>query len=364
MTDTELTVPPRDLDTIVERLVEALAGAMDLYALYLGDALGLYKALDDGSAITADELAERTGVVPRYAREWCEAQTAGGWLECRNHEDPPDARRFSMPASVREAMLDRDSLAFLAPSVRCTVVAGRALPALLGTYRGERTFGWEDHGQEMRHGQAEANRPIFRTLLVDDWLPRIPEVAQRLAAPGARVADVGCGMGWAAIALAEGLPHLRVDGYDIDAPSIEAARHHAQEHGVSDRVAFHVADIAELEKDVGYDAVFAFECVHDMSRPVEALASMRTLANGGEVLIIDERTLDQFTPDAPLMERLLYGYSLTVCLPDGMSASPSEATGTVMRRDHMQDYASRAGFTGVQTIDLDHDQFRMYRLTT
>ena len=179
-----------------------------------------------------------------------------------------------MPASVREAMLDRDSLAFLAPSVRCTVVAGRALPALVDTYRGERTFGWEDHGPEMRHGQAEANRPIFRTLLVDDWLPRMPEVAQRLAAPGARAADVGCGMGWAAIALAEGLPHLRVDGYDIDAPSIEAARHHAQEHGVSDRV-HSTSRTSPNSRSAAYDAVFAFECVHDMSRPVEALASMR-----------------------------------------------------------------------------------------
>jgi ubiquinone/menaquinone biosynthesis C-methylase UbiE len=363
MTDTGLTPAPRDLDTIVGRLVDALAGAMDLYAVYLGDALGFYRALEDGSAVTPIELAERTGVIPRYAQEWCEAQAAGGWLECPNHEERPDARRFSLPPSVREVMLDRDSLAFLAPSVRCTVVAGRALPQLVDTYRGERTFGWEDHGPEMRHGQAEANRPIFRTLLVDDWLARMPDLAERLAAPGARVADVGCGMGWAAIALAEGLPHLRVDGYDIDAPSIEAARHHAQEHGVSDRVSFHVADIAELEKDPGYDAVLAFECLHDMSRPVEALASMRRIASGGEVLIVDERTLDAFTPDAPLMERLLYGYSLTVCLPDGMSASPSEATGTVMRRDRVEDYANRAGFSTVQTIELDHDQFRMYRLS-
>jgi ubiquinone/menaquinone biosynthesis C-methylase UbiE len=363
MPDVQATTPPRDVDTIAGRIVEALAGAMDLYAIYLGEALGLYRALDDGSALTADEVAERTGIIPRYAMEWCEAQAAGGWLECHNHAAPPEARRFSMPASVREVLLDRDSLAFLTPSVRCTVVAGRALPALLDTYRGQRTFGWEDHGSEMRHGQAEANRPIFRSLLVDDWLPRMPDLAQRLGAPGARVADVGCGMGWAAIALAEGLPHLRIDGYDIDAPSIEAARHHAEEHGVADRVAFHVADIAELAQKPDYDAVFAFECLHDMSRPVEALASMRRMTDAGEVLIIDERTLDAFTPDAPLMERLLYGYSLTVCLPDGMSATPSEATGTVMRRDRVEDYAQRAGFAAVQTIDLDHDQFRMYRLT-
>jgi hypothetical protein len=80
------------------------------------------------------------------------------------------------------------------------------------------------------------------------------------------------------------------------------------------------------------------------------------------VLVVDERTEDRFTPDAPLMERLLYGYSLTVCLPDCMSVSPSAETGTVMRSDTLREYATAAGFTTIDVIDLDHDQFRMYRL--
>jgi hypothetical protein len=63
------------------------------------------------------------------------------------------------------------------------------------------------------------------------------------------------------------------------------------------------------------------------------------------------------------MERLLYGYSLTVCLPDCMSASPSAGTGTVMRTDTLREYATAAGFTDVEVVDLEHDQFRMYRLT-
>ncbi len=184
----------------------------------------------------------------------------------------------------------------------------------------------------------------------------------RVAATGARVAEVGCGMGWASIALAQSLPGLRVDGYDIDAPSVEAARHNAEHEGVHDRVAFHVMDISDVRDGPAYDAVFAFECLHDMSRPVEALAAMRSLARGSDVLVVDERTEEQFTPNASLMERLLYGYSLTVCLPDGMSASPSAGTGTVMRTSTMTDYAMAAGFAEVEVIDLEHDQFRLYRL--
>ncbi len=349
-------------DQVVERIFTALVGAMDLNAIYLGDRLGMYQALADGGPQTAHGLAERTGVLSRYAREWCEAQAASGYLACENPLDAPESRLFALPESVREVLLDRDSLAFLAPSVRCTIVAGRALPDLVSTYRGERTFGWEDFGPEMRHGQAEANRPIFRSLLVQDWLERLPDVRDRLAAPGARVAEVGCGMGWASIALAQNLPGLHVDGYDIDAPSIEAARHHAEHEGVQDRAAFHVMDISDVRDGPAYDAVFAFECLHDMSRPVEALSAMRSLARGADVLVVDERTEEQFTPNASLMERLLYGYSLTVCLPDGMSASPSAGTGTVMRSSTMTEYATAAGFAVVEIVDLDHDQFRLYRL--
>lgn len=349
-------------DDVAERIFHALVGAMDLNAIYLGDRLGFYRELAGAGTRSSDWLAERTGVLPRYAREWCEAQAASGLITCDNPLADPDDRLFSLPESVREVLLDGDSLAFLAPSIRCTVVAGRALPELVRTYRGERTFGWEDHGPEMRQGQAEANRPIFRRLLVADWLERVPQVRDRLGAAGARVAEVGCGMGWAGIALAQGFPGLHVDGYDIDPPSIEAARHNAEQEGVQDRVTFHVADISDLANAPAYDAVFAFECLHDMSRPVEALAAMRTMARGSDVLIVDERTEERFTPDASPMERLLYGYSLMVCLPDGMSASPSAGTGTVMRASTMSQYAAAAGFAHVQAIDLDHDQFRLYRL--
>jgi len=350
------------VDEIAERIFTAVVGAMDLNGIYLGDRLGLYVALAEGGPQTPGELAERTGVLPRYAQEWCEAQTASGLLHCHDPALAADERRFELPDAVREVMLDRDSLAYLAPTIRCTVVAGRSLPELVATYRGERTFGWEDHGPEMRLGQADANRPIFRSLLVQDWLERVPDLRGRLALAGARVAEAGCGMGWASIALAQGLPGLSVDGYDIDAPSIEAARHYAEAEGVADRVAFHVTDISDVHDGPQYDAVFAFECLHDMSRPVEALAAMRALARGGDVLVVDERTEDAFTPNASLMERLLYGYSLTVCLPDCMSASPSAGTGTVMRTATLREYAAAAGFSDVEVVDLDHDQFRMYRL--
>ena len=100
-----------------------------------------------------------------------------------------------------------------------------------------------------------------------------------MLAGGGRVADVGCGVGWSAIGIALAHPGVTVDGFDVDAPSIEAARGNAVEAGVADRVRFSTADVAAVTGR--YDLVTAFECVHDMPDPVSVLAAMRRLAGAG-----------------------------------------------------------------------------------
>jgi hypothetical protein len=157
---------------------------------------------------------------------------------------------------------------------------------------------------------------------------------------------------------------VTVDGFDIDEPSIEMARRHADSAGVAGRVSFHRADAATGRPGSGaYDAVFAFECVHDLADPVSFLATMGELAGeDGVVIVMDERSEEQFTAPAGELERLLYGYSLTCCLPDGLSRSPSVGTGTVMRPQTLAAYAVGAGFTGADVLDIDHDFFRFYRL--
>ncbi len=353
------------VEDVAGRIFESVAATADVFTIYLGERLGLYRAMHAGGPQTCDELATRTGVLPRFTREWCESQAANGWIECGNPADSAEQRVFSLPPAMAEAMLDKDSLAFLSPAIRMLVAAGQALPGLMKAYRGEGTVSWDDYGPDMREGQAEMNRPVFLALLADDWLGRVPGLRDRLGTPGARVAEVGCGLGWASIALARAFPGLAVDGYDLDEPSIASARANARAEGLADRVRFLCDDVAAPQEPlVAYDLVMACECVHDMSNPVDVLRTMGAMAGDqGEVLVIDERTEDQFMPDAQPMERLLYGFSVLVCLPDGMSSQPSAGTGTVMRASTMDRYARDAGFSGgAEVVDLEHDQFRMYRL--
>jgi 2-polyprenyl-3-methyl-5-hydroxy-6-metoxy-1,4-benzoquinol methylase len=170
-------------------------------------------------------------------------------------------------------------------------------------------------------------------------------------------------MGWSAIGIARAYPQARVDGFDVDEPSVEQARRNAEEAGVADRVRFTTVDAAAAGEDGGYDVVAAFECVHDLADPVAVLAAMRRMVRaGGTVLVVDEKVAERFTAPGDAVERLMYGYSLTCCLPDGLSTRPSAGTGTVMRPATLERYAREAGFTGADVLPVEHDFFRFYRL--
>jgi precorrin-6B methylase 2 len=346
-------------EQFADKIFDAVLGAAQVQALYLGDRLGWYAVLAEEGPLTAAELAHRTGTVERYAREWLEHQAVSGVLIADLNREPV---RFGLPAEYAEVLVNGDSTNYLTPIARFFTATGLRMHDLVEAYRNGGGVSWEQLGDDARQAQAAANRPLFLRQLTSQLLPQIPDV-HRVLQTGARVADVGCGEGWSAIGLALGYPACEIDGYDIDEPSIRAAKRNAAGRGVADRVSFAVTDAAAVLPTAHYDAVFAFECVHDLPDPVAVLSTMRRIAKpGAPVVVMDERTADEFTPDAGPVEQLLYGYSIVCCLPDCMSHEGSVATGTVMRPSTLDGYARSAGFDGATPLDVDHDFFRFYRL--
>jgi len=350
-------------DAFAGRLFESILGVMDIATVYLGDRLGLYQALS-GSPASAPELATRTGLDARYVREWLEQQAISGVLEVDDAAAGSETRRYSLPGAHAEVLLDRDSLSFFAPMTRMLIASTAALPAIERSFREGGGVAYADYGADMHEGLASANRPMFLHLLGRDWLPAIPDVHDRLHAdPPAKVADIGCGHGWSSLAIARAYPSARVDGFDLDVSSIARARHNAEAEGLADRVQFHVRDASDPAFAGQYDLVTAFECIHDMSRPVEALRAMRGMAGSdGVVLVVDERTAETFALPGDAMERFMYGISVLHCLPVGMAEQPSVGTGTVMRSDTFRGYAIAAGFTDVEILPIENDFWRFYRL--
>ena len=349
-------------EDFVGRLFEAGVQAMDVFTVYLGDRLGLYRSLAAEGPATPRELATRTGIAERYAREWLEQQAVTGILMVEDAAVDDAERRYGLPAAHAEALIDPDSPWSIAPFCRSIAALGKVLPSLVEAFRSGAGIAWGLYGRDMTESQGDFNRPWLVGRLGTDYLPSIPDIHERLSVSGARVADVACGVGWAAISIARAYPNVRVDGYDLDEPSIDLARRNAEEAGVGDRVRFEAGDAGDLAVPQRYDLAIVVEAIHDLSRPIEVLRAIRAmLKDDGTLIVADERVADTFTPGHEL-DRVFYGYSVLCCLPAGMEEQPSAETGTVMRQSTFESYALEAGFERLDVLPIDHEALRFYRL--
>jgi 2-polyprenyl-3-methyl-5-hydroxy-6-metoxy-1,4-benzoquinol methylase len=351
-------------DRFQEHMLQSASGYFDILTIYLGDRLGLYRALDGKQTLTSEELATRTGTYERYVREWLEQQTVSGIIEVVDADVSPKKRRYRLPTGHAAVLADRNSISYLAPMAQLMVGYGRPLTKLKEAFRTGQGVPWEAYGEDAREGVAELNRPLFLQQLGQEYLPTVKDVHRRLRAdPPARVADIGCGLGWSGIGMARAYPKIRVDGYDPDTTAIAAARLNATDASLQDRVRFHNRDAGDPSLEGTYDLVTAFECIHDMADPVAVLATMRRLAGSeGSVIVMDERTAETFTPRGNEIEALLYGFSVLGCLPASMAEKPSAETGTVMRPETLGHYARKAGFCDVEILPIENFFFRFYRL--
>ena len=346
-----------------DKIFTALLGSMETFNLFLGERLGWLDALTS-EPLTAAQLAERTQTAERYAVEWLEMQAVYGNLTVvDNGPGPREQRRFGLTAAAVEVLTDRRSLNYLGALPRIIAAVGRQIDDLLAAYQTGGGVSWGQLGADARESQAATNRPWFSAQLAPA-LASVPDLHDVLNAPGARILDLACGEGWSTIALCMAYPSAAVVGIDIDEPSVVAARANAEAAGVTDRVRFSLSDGGQLAEQDSFDAAFVLEALHDMPRPVEVLTAIRRAVRpGGAVVIMDEAVADEFTAPGDLVEQVMYGYSTLVCLPDGLSSPPSVGTGTVMRRSTLTDYATRAGFAGVDVLPIEgFSFFRFYRL--
>jgi len=268
-------------DALVERLFAAALGVNDLYLVHIGDRLGLYRALGSEGSMTSSELAAATGTQERYVREWLEHQAVGGLLEVADEGDAL-SRSYALPDGHAEVLLDRESEAYLAPFARMMVGIVRPLDQVLDAFRTGAGVAYAEYPADFCEGQGEMNRVSFVHGLAG-WLGEMPEEDARLRSdPPARVADVACGTGFSTLEIARAYPKVTVDGLDLDPASIAVARANLEASGLADRVTFSRRDAADPGLSGRYDLVCVFEAIHDLSRPVEVLASLRgLLADGG-----------------------------------------------------------------------------------
>lgn len=350
-------------EELVGRLFTEGVGAFHLLCVHVGRKLGLYDALLADGPLSAGELAARTDLDRWYVREWLQAEAVAGLVTI---DGDVDTGRCALAPGVAAALVEQTSPFYMGGLPTAAAAAGATVGKVIDAFRSGDGVPYADYGPDAVEAQAALNRPSFANSLVAEWLPAMPDILDRLGdtTKSARVADYGCGLGWAAIELAKTYPHIRVDGIDSDEHSISRARRNAVDHGVADRVNFEVGDISASRKDAPrYDAIFFFECLHDLAHPTEALSAARAvLAAGGSVIVMDERVGETMPPPGDPVETFFATASVLWCLPQGRVERDSEATGTVMRPDTLRALAAKAGFGAVDIVPIDHPFWRFYRL--
>ena len=304
----------------------------------IGHNLGLYKALA-GEPASADELAARTGTDPRYVAEWLRGQAAGGYVEY-------DAATgsYSMTEEQAFALTNPDGGVYAPGAFVLALGTLKAVPRITEAFRTGAGLGWHQQDTDVFTGCEQFFRPGYIANLIPAWIPALDGVEDKLRA-GANVADVGCGLGASTILLAQEYPNSRFTGSDYHDQSIELARKHAGDAGVTNRVAFEVASAATFP-GTGYDLTATFDCLHDMGDPLAAAKHIRqALKPDGTWLIVEPYATDEVTGNMNPIGRVYYNFSTLLCVPNALSQSGGYALGAQAGEAAIRQVVTDAGFT-------------------
>ena len=328
------------LNQLLGKFVGDLGATIHAGSIVIGERLGLYKAMaTPGERITPEELAKRTGTNERYVREWLNAQAASGYVEY-------DAENQSYYMTDEQAfvMTNENNPAYLPGAFILATSALRAVPKMIDRFKTGEGLGWHEHDPDLFCGTELFFRPGYIANLVSAWIPALDGVEAKLNT-GAKVADVGCGLGASTIIMAQAYPNSDFIGFDYHDKSIEQANQKAADAGVSDRVKFEVAASKEFP-GTGYDLVTFFDCLHDMGDPVGAAKHVKqALKDDGTWMIVEPFANDKAEDNHNPVGRVFYSASTLICTPASRSQEVGLGLGAQAGESRLRDVVTEGGFT-------------------
>jgi SAM-dependent methyltransferase len=343
------------LEAFVERVVLDVGTGMRGGLAYIGDRLGIFKAMAESGPVTAEELAERTGLNERYLREWLGAMTTAEYLE---HDDGDDT--YLLPPEHALPLADEEFPFFAGGFIQMVVPTVTVAPKVAEAFRNGGGVTQDEYLPDMYEAIERGTAPSYKHQLVQTWIPAMPDV-QRALEDGGSACDVGCGGGQAAITIAKAFPRARVVGYDIHADSIERARRKAREAGVEDRLTFEVGGEESLPQG-RFDLVTTFDVVHDSVDPVGLMRAIRaSLADGGTYLMLEMNASGDVDENDNPLGRLLYSVSTLYCMTTSL-AHGGAGIGACMGGHKAHELAEESGYGHFRKLPIEDPFSVLYEL--
>ncbi len=336
------------LDQYLGKMLNDMGAAASGALILVGDRMGLFRACAAHSPRggSAEAIAATAGDLdPRYVREWLSCMAASGYVEY-----VPETDRFALKPEQAMVFADPDSPVALAGGYYSIASLYIDEPKVSDAFRTGAGIDWADHHTCLFCGTERFFRPGYATHLVQQWIPALDGVEDRLKS-GARVADVGCGHGCSTTILARAFPNAEFVGFDVHGPSIERARELAWELSLPN-LRFEVATAKDYPgRD--YDLVTFFDCLHDMGDPAGAAAHVRrTLHKDGTWMIVEPLAGNTLAENLNPVGRIFYAFSTMICTP----ASRSQEVGLSL--------GAQAGEARLREVVCDRGGFTRFRRAT
>jgi 2-polyprenyl-3-methyl-5-hydroxy-6-metoxy-1,4-benzoquinol methylase len=331
------------LNQLVGKMLGDLGGAFSVPTVRMGLRLGLFDALHQAGPLSSEALARKAGgLAPRYVREWALAQAANGYIDY-------DAANDSFCLSQEQALIfvTKDSPVFLAGAFDMVAAMIEGEPKVETSFRTGGGVRWGDTAGCLFCATGEFFRPGYVNNIVQNWLPALEGMPEKLKA-GAKVADVGCGVGFSTLLMARAFPASRFVGFDFHSPSIDAANKHAREHNLEGQVRFECAKAKEI-KENGFDLITFFDCLHDMGDPRGCAAHIRRLIkDDGTWMIVEPIAGDAAKDNMNPVGRLYYNASTMICVPTSLDQEVAEGLGAQAGEAKLSEIIRSGGFSRVR----------------
>ncbi|HEX2556980.1 MAG TPA: methyltransferase domain-containing protein [Nitrososphaera sp.] len=327
------------LNEFLGRAISDWGAAMGAMLTFVGDRLGLFKAMAGAGPLTPEELAKKTGTHPRMIREWLAAQAAGGYVTYNSRTGT-----YTLPEEQAFALANEESPAYILGGYQILTSVFKDEQKIVEAFKTGKGLGWGDHNSYLFEGTERFFRPNYVAHLTSQWIPALEGVEAKLKRGGAKVADVGCGHGASTILMARAYPDSKIVGFDYHRPSVEWARKQAEREGLKN-VTFEVAGSTDYPGD-DYDLVAFFDCFHDMGNPAGAAAHvLGTLKKkNGAWMLVEPFANDKVEDNLNPLGRVFYSASAMICVPASLNEN-GPGLGAQAGEARTQEIVTSAGFT-------------------